>query len=107
MQKTFLLVDDLISRQNIKEKFSKTKEFVYIKNKEEIEQKRTPDLVILDLTTNPSKLDSYLKVLKEMNLIPKVVAFYPHVRIDLKENAKKNGIRKILPRSKFFSLTSL
>ncbi|RJP35591.1 MAG: hypothetical protein C4547_09360 [Phycisphaerales bacterium] len=57
-------------------------------------------LVIVDLGLDPAVLDACTAVLAEL-AGPARIAYYPHVRVDLRKRATSLGIDEVMPRSKF------
>jgi hypothetical protein len=60
-------------------------------------------LLIFDLENSTVNLDGLKKIITKNPLdMERIIGFYPHVRIDLKEQAFSAGIKTCYPRSKFF-----
>ncbi len=61
----------------------------------------TPNLVVLDLASSEYDPFSCAEKLKTMNSPPKILAIFPHIRMDLKLKAEKIMIDYIVPNSGF------
>jgi PleD family two-component response regulator len=62
---------------------------------------RPPNLVILDLTASEYDPFSCAQKLKSMSSPPKILAIFPHIRIDLKLKAERVMIDYVVPNSSF------
>lgn len=60
-----------------------------------------PDLAILDLATSDYDPFSCAQKLKTMASPPRILAIFPHIRVDLKLKAEKVMIDYIVPNSGF------
>ena len=60
-----------------------------------------PNLVVLDLASSEYDPFSCAQKLKTMKSPPKILAIFPHIRIDLKLKAEKVMIDYIVPNSGF------
>jgi PleD family two-component response regulator len=60
-----------------------------------------PNLVVLDLASSEYDPFSCAQKLKSMTPPPKILAIFPHIRIDLKHKAEKIMIDYIVPNSGF------
>jgi len=61
----------------------------------------TPNLVVLDLVSSEYDPFSCAQKLKTMSAPPKILAIFPHIRMDLKLKAEKVMIDYIVPNSVF------
>src|SRR2546425_2862562 len=61
----------------------------------------TPNLVVLDLASSEYDPFSCAQKLKTMKSPPKILAIFPHIRIDLKLKAEKLMVDYIVPNSGF------
>ncbi len=61
----------------------------------------TPNLVVLDLASSEYDPFSCAQKLKAMTSPPKILAIFPHIRVDLKLKAEKLMIDYIVPNSGF------
>src|SRR3989441_11443701 len=61
----------------------------------------TPNLVVLDLASSEYDPFSWAQKLKAMTSPPKILAIFPHIRVDLKLKAEKLMIDYIVPNSGF------
>jgi PleD family two-component response regulator len=62
---------------------------------------REPSLVVLDLTASEYDPLTCAQKLKTMNVPPKILAVFPHIRTDLKLKAENVMIDYIVPNSSF------
>ena len=104
MERTLLIVSDLVSRQQIKA--SLVADSVYIKDLDQLDQDLNytgQQKIVYDLTNQKISLPNLVEKLKKHQQLENVICFYPHIHADLAEQAKTLGLQNIYPRSKFFN----
>ncbi len=65
-----------------------------------------PELVVLDLADSAVSFDATLRMVRETAPEARVLAFYPHVRDELRRNAEAAGCDVVIPRSRFLTQTA-
>ena len=103
MTKALLLISDLVSRQQTKERLSL--ETIYIKTIDALEEELSKGEeveIYFDLTNNRLDLKQALDIIRNHNLVNKTTCFFPHVRAELAETAKEAGFENVVTRGQFF-----
>lgn len=59
---------------------------------------------LVDMTLDAADIGELIRTLKAARPEATVIAFFPHVRTDLKQAAQAAGADRVLPRSKFAEL---